>query len=347
MCRLNQITALLLLFICVGPPPLPAKEPSDPSPNMTTPPPPGVNPQGRRIDGLPAIIAHRGASGIRPEHTHSAYQLALDAGSDVIEPDLVATKDQHLVCLHDLTLNRTTDIADKPEFAKRAKPNKNGPQWLVTDFTLAELKTLRVRQGRPGRSTNFDGQESIPTFHELVRRVREHNAKHQVKVGLSIELKSPSQHRADGIDLLAIFLREIHRLELLDQSDLPYNVQCFEYSTLQSLRQLQPQIPLAFLSSKLPEDLKKLRGQVDVLSVSKENLSEENFTNWLESAHSLGFGVHLWTFRNDDRGATVKSTNQKLTRAFDLGVDAIFTDHPHTAIELRNHWHQSKTERQP
>jgi len=112
----------------------------------------------------PFIIAHRGASGERPEHTLAAYRLALEEGADYIEPDLRLTKDGVFIALHDASLNRTTDVATRPEFAGRAKPDKKGaPSWSPGDSTLAEIRTLRCHQGTAGRPKEFDNQEGIPT----------------------------------------------------------------------------------------------------------------------------------------------------------------------------------------
>jgi glycerophosphoryl diester phosphodiesterase len=122
----------------------------------------------------PLVIAHRGASGERPEHTLASYRLAIAQGADFIEPDLVLTKDGHLVCRHENEISGTTDVASRTEFAsRRAKKTVDWGEvegWFTEDFTLAELKTLRCRerlpQLRPANSA-FDGQEAIPTFDEV------------------------------------------------------------------------------------------------------------------------------------------------------------------------------------
>ena len=121
----------------------------------------------------PIIIGHRGASGALPEHTIEAYLRALNDGADCIEPDLVLSKDGVLMVRHDTYLSSTTNIASKPEFAKR-KRRSTDPEyagrddWWVSDFTAAELKTLRAVQSFPGRSKVFDGLYQIPTFDEVL-----------------------------------------------------------------------------------------------------------------------------------------------------------------------------------
>src|SRR5688572_21711089 len=121
------------------------------------------------------VIGHRGASGYRPEHTLAAYQLAIDLGADFIEPDLVSTRDGHLVARHENDISGTTDVANHPEFASRRVTkvidNVTVTGWFTEDFTLAELKTLRARERLPAlrpQNTAFDGQFEIPTLEEVI-----------------------------------------------------------------------------------------------------------------------------------------------------------------------------------
>src|SRR5439155_12262028 len=127
----------------------------------------------------PLIIAHRGASGHRPEHTIESYTLAIDMGADVIEPDLVCTKDGVLVARHENEIGGTTDVAEKFP-ARKATKQIDGHAvtgWFTEDFTLAELNTLRARERLPFRSHEYDGKFLVPTFEDVVdlaaRRSRE------------------------------------------------------------------------------------------------------------------------------------------------------------------------------
>ena len=129
----------------------------------------------------PIVIAHRGASGERPEHTLEGYRLAIEQGADFVEPDLVATKDGVLVCRHENEISGTTDVASRPEFqARRATKTIDGVPvtgWFTEDFTLAELKTLRARERLPQlRGTAFDGRFEVPSFEELLALVAEASA---------------------------------------------------------------------------------------------------------------------------------------------------------------------------
>ncbi|MEU1153867.1 glycerophosphodiester phosphodiesterase family protein, partial [Streptomyces sp. NPDC005918] len=125
---------------------------------------------------VPTVVAHRGTSGYRPEHTLGSYQLALDMGAHVIEQDVVPTKDGHLVCRHENDITGTTDVSAHPEFASRKTTKSvDGAKltgWFTEDFTLAELKTLRAKERIPGNrqhNTLYDGRWEIPTMEEVLR----------------------------------------------------------------------------------------------------------------------------------------------------------------------------------
>ena len=136
----------------------------------------GGGPQSPPMETLPIIIAHRGAQSELPEHTIEGYQRAIELGADYIEPDLVMTKDGHLVVRHEPFLSGTTNVADIPEFATyRTTKNLDGKlvtDWFSTDFTLEEIKRLKARQAFSGRSTEFDNLYEIPTFEEVINLVQ-------------------------------------------------------------------------------------------------------------------------------------------------------------------------------
>src|SRR4028118_1406049 len=125
----------------------------------------------------PIVIGHRGASGLRPEHTLESYRLAIELGADFIEPDLVSTKDGVLVARHENEISGTTNVADRAEFAdRRATKSIDGREvtgWFTEDFTLAELKTLRAIERLPFRDQSYNGEFEIPTFQEVIDLVKE------------------------------------------------------------------------------------------------------------------------------------------------------------------------------
>src|SRR5918994_3289057 len=149
---------------------------------------------------MPIVIAHRGASALRPEHTLAAYELAIQVGADFIEPDVVATRDGRLVARHENEISGTTDVADRPEFASRRTVKEiDGMEfagWFTEDFTLAELRTLRVRERLPAlRGTEHDGRYGIPTMEEVVALAA------AADVGVYPETKHPSYFASIGLAL--------------------------------------------------------------------------------------------------------------------------------------------------
>ena len=135
----------------------------------------GCASMGENTQARPIVIAHRGASAYRPEHTLAAYRLAIAQGADYIEPDLVITRDGVLVCRHENEISGTTNVAEVAAFAQRRREKivdgVTASGWWVEDFTLPELKTLRCRERIPQlRAANraHDDQEAIPTFAEVL-----------------------------------------------------------------------------------------------------------------------------------------------------------------------------------
>jgi len=272
---------------------------------------------------LPAeVIAHRGSSMERPEHTLAAYQLAIEQGADYLEPDLRLTRDGILIALHDTTLNRTTDVADRPEFAGRARlDGRNQPAWYPEDFMLEEIKSLRTKQGTKGRSAEYDGRESIPTFSEVVALARRYQEQTGRPVGLVPELRGS----------IAEFVREVRTLKL-DQpdSDLKLYLQSFSLDDLQAAR-AELALPAAWLVTKWPaaETLPKLRKEITGLGANKQLILAADGAEQVARAQAAGLQVIAWTFADDnfDR-QSFESAADELRTALNRGVDAFFTDSP-------------------
>ncbi len=200
--------------------------------------------RGYRALPVPTVIAHRGASGYRPEHTLGSYRHALDLGAHVIEQDLVPTKDGHLVCRHENDITGTTDVADHPEFASRKTTKSvDGTSytgWFTEDFTLAELKTLRAKERIPGtrqKNTLYDGRWTIPTFEEVLRWAEDEGRRRGREIWLHVETKHPTYFRSLGLGLeerLAKLLRRYGR----HRANSPVFLQSFEPSSVQRLSKL-------------------------------------------------------------------------------------------------------------
>lgn len=254
----------------------------------------------------PLIIAHRGASGYLPEHTLEAYALAIEQGADVIEPDLVFTKDSVLVARHDRYLSTTTNVAELPVFAdrRRVNPDTNDDprdDWWVEDFTLAELKTLRARQPFEGRSKEFDDQYLIPTFDEVLALVERKAKEAGRPVGVYPETKHPGFFASIGYDFerpLLTALQGFNAGPVFIQSFEPEILKRLKGKTTAKLVQLVyeetpgagPNIPL--------EDIAKY---ADGVGAEKSLLLGANslISEFELTAHDLGLFDHYWTFRDD------------------------------------------------
>jgi glycerophosphoryl diester phosphodiesterase len=276
---------------------------------------------------IPLVIAHRGASGERPEESRLAYELAIDEGADFIEPDLVPTKDGHLVCRHEPEIGGTTDVAHHPAFAGRKTTlTIDGQQitgWFTQDFTLAELKTLRCRerlpQLRPG-SASYDGQSPILTYQEMIEIARAGSRRTGRTIGTYPEMKHPTFFASIGLPLE-------HRLaDLLKANDLrsrtaPVFVQCFEVGALKTFAQLSParrvqliddtagpaDLPhLTYAEMVTPAGLKAIAAYADAIGPDQDLVLDLNAqprpaaTRLVADAHAAGLKVHSWTARKEN-----------------------------------------------
>lgn len=279
----------------------------------------------------PIVIAHRGASGDRPEHTLAAYRLAIEQGADYIEPDLVATKDGVLVARHENEISETTDVAEHPEFAdRRTTRTIDGRQvtgWFTEDFTLVELKTLRARERLPElRGTAHDGRDEVPTFREVLELLRETNSSREGRpVGVYPETKHPSYFEARGLPLEQRLVAALHGFGWSDPED-PVFIQSFEVGNLKALRDMTGLRLVQLVSQRgRPADLTQAgdpRTFKDL--VSAEGLQEVATyahgvgvhkalvlptgpdgtlgppTKLVADAHAAGLVVHVWTLRGEN-----------------------------------------------
>ncbi|MFQ6173202.1 glycerophosphodiester phosphodiesterase family protein [Oryzobacter sp. R7] len=284
--------------------------------------------------GEPLVIAHRGASGYRPEHTLAAYELAVTQGADVIEPDLTMTRDRVLVARHEPEIGGTTDVVTHPEFAdRRTTKQVDGTAvtgWFVEDFTLAELKTLRAEERlpllRPG-SARYDGRFEVPTFEEVLDLRARLTRQSGRTIGVIPEIKhSTFLHRA-GLDPEAALVRAVTR-HGLNTRKAPLWTQSFEWTPLVDLREQHGyRAQLVFLATSggpydlraagtsrtyadmlRPESLVELARTVDVIGAEKGlviprradgTLGEP--TSLVADAHAAGLAVTPWTFRAENQ----------------------------------------------
>lgn len=270
------------------------------------------------------IIAHRGASAERPEHTLAAYELAIDQGADYIEPDLVATKDLVLVSRHENELSGTTDVASREEFEDRRRDKTIDGQkiagWFAEDFTLAELRTLRAKERIPSlrpANARFDGLYQVPTLAEIVKLVRAKEAATGRRIGIYPELKHPEFLLQDsGIDMVDLLLREFRQLGIAP--DDPVFIQSFEIAPLQRLKQRGPGFKLVQLVAPIggPADEPAMRyaemvtptGLAEVAKYADAVgahiglvLTQEGApTSLVADARAAGLAIHAWTVRPEN-----------------------------------------------
>lgn len=197
--------------------------------------------QTGRLDpaARPTLFAHRGASALRPEHTLASYAKAIADGADYIEPDLVSTSDGVLVARHEVAIIGTTDVASRPEFASRKTSKvidgETHEGWFVSDFTLAELKTLRAVERLPKmRGTAYDGQFQIPSFEEIIDFVAAESAARGRVIGIVPELKHSTWYAGIGLPLEERFVSVLLAHEYSRRA--PIAIQSFEVANLKQLR---------------------------------------------------------------------------------------------------------------
>ncbi|MFD4937967.1 glycerophosphodiester phosphodiesterase [Streptomyces virginiae] len=281
----------------------------------------------------PTVIGHRGASGYRPEHTIGSYQLALDLGADVVEQDLVPTRDGHLVCRHENEIGGTTDVADHREFAsRRTTKSVDGVSvtgWFTEDFTLAELRTLRAKERIPAvrqRNTLYDGRWAVPTFEEVLRWADREGKRRGRRVWLHVETKHPSYFRGLGLGLeepLAKLLRRYGR----DGRGAAVFLQSFEPSSIQRLSRLVSAPRVVLLSAAdtrpwdfelakdprtvadlvEPEGLKWIAGFAQGIGPTMDLILPRDAagklgapTTLVKDAHARGLLLHPYTARNEN-----------------------------------------------
>jgi glycerophosphoryl diester phosphodiesterase len=269
-------------------------------------------------------IGHRGASGYAPEHTITAYRLAMVQGVDFVEPDLAVTRDGVLVCLHDDTLERTSDVETvyPNRYSKESTGRSGGRQWIANDFTLSELRKLDVGRWYNG---SFMG-ERMPTWQDVIDLVRG-------KAGLYPELKSPPLYTRRGVDMAALFVESVKKNGLDRPESLkttPVIIQSFDEATIRRMAAELPTVPRVFLTSEDADvtdaRLKELSGFASGIAPNK-NVIARNPT-MVTRAHALGLTVTAWTFRADEKTSYPTVRDEMAHFLYTLGIDALFTNHP-------------------
>jgi glycerophosphoryl diester phosphodiesterase len=272
------------------------------------------------------LVAHRGASAYAPEHTVESYQLALKQGADFVEQDLQITRDGVLVCLHDLTLERTTNVKEIFSTGFREELVDGTPvrHWYVSDFTLREIKQLDAGSWFDVR---FKGTR-VPTFQEAIDLVRG-------KAGLYPETKAPEVYSQRGFDMERLVL-DVLRKNRLDKRSAarhtPVIIQSFSPESLRKLSgTLNTKLPLVLLINAemrarwlTAAGLAEAKQFASGIGPAKTLLDKD----LVRQAHALGLSVTPYTFRLTDIGRFKTLREEMSYYLYDLGVDALFTDNP-------------------
>ena len=281
----------------------------------------------RAADTPKQAIGHRGASGYAPEHTLPSYRLAIQQKADFVEPDLGVTKDGVLICLHDDTLERTTNIAEVfPDRASEGVPSRQpGKHWLANDFTVAEIKQLDAGKWY---KPEFAG-EKIVTFQEMIDLVRTtgHGA------GIYPELKSPPLYKSRGLDMEQIFVAVVKKNGIEKPESLktfPVIIQSFDEESVRRVAADLPTIPRVFLTSSANDvtdaRLAELAKFATGIGPEKRVIAEH--PDMVARAHKAGLTVTSWTFSAAEKTSFASVKDEMSHFLYDLGIDALFTNNP-------------------
>ena len=305
-----------------------------------------------------AVIAHRGASGYLPEHTLEAKAYAHALGSHYIEQDVVATRDDQLIVLHDIHLDRVTNVADV--FPDR---RRDDGRYYARDFDLDEIRMLNAFERRrddgetaayPNRFPTGLGQFRVPTLREEIRLIQGMNHSTGRTAGIYPEIKRPAWHRSEGVDISVLVLQLLADLGYQSRND-PIYLQCFDAGEVVRIRrELGCQLKMVQLLAenswgesetdydalKTPEGLAGLADIVEGVGPWLGHLVEianvdgmPVSTGLVSAAHQVGLVVHPYTFRADQMPPGFENMTEMVSWFVEtLGIDGLFTDFPDLAL---------------
>jgi glycerophosphoryl diester phosphodiesterase len=279
---------------------------------------------GDGAGGRKRLVAHRGASAYAPEHTLEAYRLAMEQGADFVEQDLAVTKDGVLVCIHDLTLDRTTNVEHvfPTRFSEDTSGTNAARRWFVADFTLTEIKQLDAGSWF---ASSFAAAR-IPTFQEAIDLVKG-------KAGLYPELKDPAFYRARGVSPERLLAAALEQNGLAADPRTSLVVQSFDEATIRTLATALPTVPRVWLIElgaaarvDAAGKLKEIASWATGIGPNKAIVAARpEVVAW---AHAAGLTVTPWTFRSSNSGQFASVREEMAKFLYDYDVDAVFTDNP-------------------
>lgn len=324
-------------------------------------------PSSRRTQ-QPVVIGHRGAPSYRPEHTLASYELAIDMGADLIEPDIVLSRDGALIARHENELSLSTDVAERPEFAARRRTQevdgKEFTGWFTEDFTLAELRTLRAVERLPALrplNTAYDGRYGILTLAEVVALARRRSTRTR-PVRVQAELKYPGWWSAQGLPMVEIVAAELRRLGAAGR-DGSVVLQSFDAAAMRALHAdlgpRGPQLVQLVLDEPrhdamvTPSGLREISTYAEGIGPGKARIllrgadgALTGVSDLIGQAHRAGLRICAWTLRPENaflplhlrRGTDLAGQGDLQTEIrllMALGIDGVITDSPDTAVRAR------------
>jgi len=304
------------------------------------------------------VIAHRGASGYLPEHTLEATAYGHALGADYIESDIVVTRDDQLIVVHDIQLERVTNVADR--FPDR---HRRDGRFYARDFDLAEIKSLNVRERRrsdgktavfPSRFPTGIGQFSVPTVREQIKFIQGMNRSTGRDVGIFAEVKKTAWHRKEGADISALTLQLLDDLGFRTRDDNFY-LQCFDADETRRIRRelgcelkiiqliddnIAAETPTDYAAMRTPGGLREIARFAEAIGPKIAHVARMGeidgqpvSTGLVSAAHAAGLEVIPWTFRVEELMPGFESLRE-MTAWFNevLDIDGVFTDFPDTAL---------------
>ena len=314
----------------------------------------------------PLVIAHRGASGILPEHTLEAYTLAIEQGAHFIEPDLVSTRDGVLVARHENELSDTTDVAEKFPGRKTTKAvdGREFTGWFIEDFTWAEVQTLKAKERLPFRDQSNNGRFAVPSFNDVLMLVARESVRRSRPIGVYPETKHPTYFQSRGLALEPLLVTALESAGLTQAEDWVF-IQSFEVRNLKALdtmtdvrlvqllgRGEQPPYDqeaagtgVTYGTMMTEKGLRDIAAYADGIGPWKVLIVPQDregnpmpATDLIARAHKAGLVVHAYTFR-DEPQYLMKPYNDdakaEYRRFYALGLDGVFSDFPLTALRAR------------
>ncbi len=318
---------------------------------------------------MPLIIAHRGSSGSLPENTLEAFQLAIEQDADIIELDIVATKDNVLIIRHDVYLSRSTNVASLPKYSnKKSTKIVDGisiQDWFAIDFTYLEIQELKAIQPFLDRPQQHNNLYEIPTLSETIAMLKSSNESQNKAVGICIEIKNSTFHESNGKTIEKFLIKELKE-QKWDAFDSLATVISFEVKGLKYIKknigvkvyQLFDEYKIESNDYPQPYDfivandkrtykdmlskngLFELKKHADGLCLWRGYLVDKMYEviddhpNLVDYAHQMGFKIFLWTFNKDRIVTNCISIEEEYKEFYDAGVDGIITDYPQFARKL-------------